>query len=1068
MLSLANRTTSTNQAAAIMNHNNTFKRELAKLNVQQRRAVEAIDGPVMVVAGPGTGKTHILSARIGRILEKTDVFPHNILCLTYTDAGVFAMRERLLQFIGPDAHKVHIYTFHSFCNTVVQDHLDLFGLKDLEPISDLERMDIIRNLIDGLDSTHELKSLKIDSYVYENRLKNLFNIIKSEHWNVDDIKQKIETYLEELPSKDGYSYKNNYKHHKKGDIRQGEVDKETKKMKKLRLAVDLFPKYQAALGKAQRYDFSDMLSWVVKAFQENEFLLRSYQERYMYILVDEFQDTNGIQNAVLNLLTDYWKKPNVFVVGDDDQSIFEFQGARVQNIRGFYSQYKEDIELVVLDKNYRSSQLILDTAKSLIEENKLRLVNQIGEPKIEKNLDAANLDVAHLKTKPQIITYHNSIQETIDIANQIEVLKNKKVPLNEIAIIYRQHKQADNLIKILERNDIAYETKRRVNILDLTFTQNVLAILNYVQREFEKPHSAEMQLFQILHFDFIGISPKDLSKMTVFMAKDRSQKAKTKDYDLILTWRQFIGQKARLEALGIESAAKLTNLHNLLITLIRDQNSLTLPMIFERIINRSGLLKFVTDSSDKVWLMQVISTLFNFVQREKAKNPKLTVKRLLQTIKLMEKNRISMSLEKSFFAETGVNLLTAHSSKGLEFEYVFMLDCVADSWEPKRSGNRSFSLPDTLTLTGAENEMEAARRLFYVGMTRAKIFLQLSHGKQKADGKPQSKTQFIDEIIAQGLEEETRNLDTNTVVDAQILMLTESDKPSVAPLSKAAADSLLEDFVMSATALCRYLDCPLSFYYENILKAPFTSSEAASYGTAVHYALKRFAERIHDFQFPEIPNFTAVFRDFEAELDRQRINLRPDQYNRRLDLGKQDLPIYYKNRLDYFIGNKLVEAELDVRNVEIQGVPIKGSIDKIEKIELNYVRIIDYKTGKYRPEKTEPPSEKHPLGGDYWRQVVFYKLLLENYHRRDFIVSEGKIDYVEPDPKTGQNRFKKIDLQPSHLRTVTKQITDSYAKIKNHEFYEGCGKPNCHWCNFTLKHELNDRYVDELTAELDE
>ena len=130
-----------------------------------------------------------------------------------------------------------------------------------------------------------------------------------------------------------------------------------------------------------------MLLWVVQAFRENEYLLRSYQERYLYILVDEFQDTNGIQNVILNLLTDYWEKPNIFVVGDDDQSIFEFQGARVKNIREFYNLYAADIELVVLDKNYRSSQVILDASKVLIEENELRLVNQIGEPKIEKKLD---------------------------------------------------------------------------------------------------------------------------------------------------------------------------------------------------------------------------------------------------------------------------------------------------------------------------------------------------------------------------------------------------------------------------------------------------------------------------------------------------------------------------------------------------------------------------------------------------------------------------------------------------------------------------------------------------------
>ena len=1052
----------------MIDYNDNFKQELKKLNKQQRKAVDAIEGPVMVVAGPGTGKTHILSARIGQILQQTDVFPHNILCLTYTDAGAFAMRERLLSFIGPDAHKVHIYTFHSFCNTVVQDHLDLFGLRDLEPISDLERMDIIRKLIDDLPDGHALKSLKNDNYLYEKRLRSLFDNIKNENWLVADIYQKIQEYLEDLPYKEDFIYKRKYKHHKKGDPKEGKIKDEQKRMEKLRLAVELFPKYQAALAKAKRYDFSDMLLWVAKVFRENEYLLRSYQERYMYILVDEFQDTNGIQNAILNMLTDYWDKPNVFVVGDDDQSIFEFQGARVKNILGFHDLYEKEIEVVILDKNYRSTQPILDTAKALIDNNDLRLVNQIGNAKVEKKLDAAHDRVKNLKTKPSIIAYYNSVHETAAIAQKIEALKAQKVPLSEIAVIYRKHKQAENLIKLLERKDIAYETKRRVNILDLTFTQNILAILKYFHREFEKPYSAEMQLFKLLHFDFFEISAQDLSKMTVFMANDKSRKIREKEYDLILKWREFIGQTERLKALKIEAADKLKNIHNLLVELIRDQHNLRLPMIFERIINRSGLLKYVAESSDKIWLMQVLSTLFNFVQRETAKNPKITVKQLLNTVALMEKNQIPMYLQKPFFAEDGVNLLTAHSSKGLEFEYVFLLDCVADNWQPKNTGNRGFKLPDTLTLSGAEDEMEAARRLFYVGMTRAKTSLQISYGKENADGKKQTKTQFIDEILSKDLKIDNRKLSNSEILDAQVLMVSESSKPSIAPLSKAEADGLLENFVMSATALCRYLECPLSFYYENVLKVPYTSSEAASYGTAVHYALKRLAERIHDPFYPEIPSYNMFFRDFEMDLERQKMHLQPDQLERRRNLGKRDLPVYFKNRLEYFIGNKLIEAELEIRNVEVKGVPLKGAIDKIDKIERNEVRIIDYKTGKFRKEKVTPPNEKNPLGGDYWRQVVFYKILLENFHSRNYRVTDGKIDYVEPDQKTGENHFATIDIQQKHVQTVTQQIVDTYEKIHQHKFYEGCGKPHCHWCNFTKKHELVNRYKDGIDEELDD
>jgi len=158
-------------------YNETFRKELARLNPAQRKAVEEIEGPVLVIAGPGTGKTHILTARIGRILLETDAQPHNILCLTFTDAGVHAMRERLLEFIGPEAHRVHIYTFHSFCNNIIQENLELFGRNDLEPLGDLERVEMMRRILEDLDLNHPLKQGRADIYFYEEHLYNLFQMM---------------------------------------------------------------------------------------------------------------------------------------------------------------------------------------------------------------------------------------------------------------------------------------------------------------------------------------------------------------------------------------------------------------------------------------------------------------------------------------------------------------------------------------------------------------------------------------------------------------------------------------------------------------------------------------------------------------------------------------------------------------------------------------------------------------------------------------------------------------------------------------------------------------------------
>jgi DNA helicase-2/ATP-dependent DNA helicase PcrA len=342
-----------------------FQTEYARLNDQQKKAVDQIEGPVMVIAGPGTGKTQILSARIGRILlSDAQIEPDNILCLTYTDAGVVAMRRRLAQFIGPDAYRVSLFTFHAFCNEVIQDNLGLFEKTSLDPISDLERIELLKELIDGFGKDHPLKRYRGDVYFEINSLQSLFSLMKREGWTADYICQKVDEYIKDLPNRDGYTAKRATKEYKKGDLRTDKIAEQQERMQKLLAACKEFSKFQEMMRKRNRYDFDDMINWVINAFGENEDLLRQYQEKYQYILVDEYQDTSGSQNRIVELLINYWDKPNVFVVGDDDQSIYRFQGANVENMLAFGNSFGQDLMTVVLTDNYRSTQPILDISKS--------------------------------------------------------------------------------------------------------------------------------------------------------------------------------------------------------------------------------------------------------------------------------------------------------------------------------------------------------------------------------------------------------------------------------------------------------------------------------------------------------------------------------------------------------------------------------------------------------------------------------------------------------------------------------------------------------------------------------
>ncbi|MCH8317268.1 MAG: ATP-dependent helicase, partial [Bacteroidetes bacterium] len=522
-----------------------FEEIRKKLNPRQCEAMDHIEGPVLVLAGPGTGKTWLIAARIGKILKTTDAQPYNILCLTYTEAGTVAMRQRLLEFIGPVAYRVNINTFHAFCNEIIQRNPDYFGKRELEPISELEQVVLLRQLLDGLDPKSPLKRLKGEIYYEVPLLNDLFRKMKEESWSPEYISQCIDDYLHNLPEREEYIYKvsNQKMGYQKGDLKQHLIEAEKEKMEKLREAANLFPVFLQMMLERNRYDYSDMILWVLNAFKKDEDFLRIYQEKFLYFLVDEFQDTNGAQNQLLRCLIDYWEKPNVFVVGDDDQSIYEFQGARMKNILDFYNRYKavdnrqltvdneqsNDIKVVVLTDNYRSSQHILDSAKALIDNNRERLINHISG--LSKSLIAVG-QIGNSSNMPKIIQYHNIKHEEAAIVLQIEALQDQKVPLNEVAVIYYRHRQAEEIINLMEKKSIPYNVVKKINILDLPLIQNLLNVLAYLRLEFESPHKGEHLLFEIMHYNFFGINPGDIAKISTWCAKSWQTK-----------WRDVLARK---------------------------------------------------------------------------------------------------------------------------------------------------------------------------------------------------------------------------------------------------------------------------------------------------------------------------------------------------------------------------------------------------------------------------------------------------------------------------------------------------------------------------------------------
>ena len=568
--------------------------------------------------------------------------------------------------------------------------------------------------------------------------------MKREGWTPSFINQRIDAYLVDLPNRDEFIYKKKYKEFQAGDLKKDKMEEQKERMEKLKAAVNEFDAFQQLMRKRNRYDFDDMINWVIKAFETNKNLLANYQEKYQYILVDEYQDTSGTQNRIVELLINYWDKPNVFVVGDDDQSIYRFQGANVENMLDFANNYKDSL-LVVLSNNYRSTQPILDISKTLINRNEERLVKQL--PSLVKQLISSNLRLNQLTHPPVIREYETQQQEMIGITLQIEeLIKNGAAP-GRIGVIYKENKYGEELTKYFQLRNIPVYSKRRLNIFEMPLAQKIIFVFRYLAAEHDIPYGGDEMLFEILHFDWFNIPAMEIAKLSIEVADRKFGDKKT-------SMRQLLSEKANEPPKDLFSPSLHDGLKKasiILESLIGDVPNVTLQSLFENIIRKAGVLNQIMQSPDKIWLMQVLTGLFDFVKEETRRQPLLTLQQLVNIFDLMENEEIPLPLVQVSGSDKGVNLLTAHGAKGLEFEYVFFAGCNASLWEKKRKPGGGYTLPDTIFSTSASNgagkaDEEELRRLFYVALTRAEQHLFISYSRYKNDGKELEPSMFIAEI----------------------------------------------------------------------------------------------------------------------------------------------------------------------------------------------------------------------------------------------------------------------------------------------------------------------------------
>jgi DNA helicase-2/ATP-dependent DNA helicase PcrA len=1040
------------------------------LNPEQKRAVETIDGPVMVVAGPGTGKTQVLASRIAHILKTTDTKAANILCLTFSESGATAMRTRLLDMIGTEALAIGIYTYHGFCNDVIQSNLEEFPELGFEAtqLSDVEKIELCKEIISEFPEDSPLRPLN-EQFTYVRTINKVVSAIKKEGISPEQYELLVEDYVKFMRgSATEFEALSaiNYTKLSENDIlslveRLGkkfpgnpllislqnlidqfnqenfDTDKARRKgITDLRAKFrDFYRKYSKAdmVGRQQelanayatyakkiqdqkKYDYEDMIMSVVQKFQSNTELLRDYQERFQYILVDEYQDTNNAQNQLLMLLADYFETPNIFAVGDDDQSIYRFQGASLENMLLFYNKYKP--EVITLTENHRSQQLILDAADELISRNTFRISDEI--PGVNKHLQAVK---TYPPVKLKLTIYKSELQEAVDVAKQIQELLKKEIPAKEIAVLYRTHKDAELVLTVFEKMAIPYHLDTGENIVSDKYVKQLLGIFAWLTDTGNDP-----QLYKILCYEFLKLPSLDLFKLSRY------------SYEHRILFADLLADSAALKNLKLQQPEKLNLIFAKLLELAKSTGDEEDPVyLTEQVINlpEFGFLKSLLGSAEQFKHLRRITRLVNELKHLSRVYKNYSIKRFLQQLNEYQDYGLTLQ-DKLAEIENSVLLSTAHKSKGLEFQYVFVIKLNRSNWEKQRGGNSLEPVPGIVKTGILGKQADEERRLLYVAITRAKLNAFLSYAQFDANERSKQPSELLSAITTDKLEVADKSMENLQSEDLLRLV----SPPAVLDMNESIRDYLnvlVQNYRMSASNLSSYLECPRCFFYRTILRIPEIRQPYFDYGTAVHAALRDLFLELKTTE--KLPGAEYLLTRFRLHL--QKSNMSHERMQHYLHEGNKVLERYFLERSNTFAAESLVEYGFGGKWISVNDVPLTGKIDRIDFLDEHSIKVIDYKTS----DPTRARSELKP-GRKYHQQLTFYKLLIDNDKSKSWQVSSAGIEFLQPDAKDKlfNPEIKITDADSSQL---VETITEVYAKIKQLEFAD-CGKN----CDTEWLHEL--------------
>lgn len=1058
-----------------------FAKRYSQLNDAQKQAVDLIEGPVMVIAGPGTGKTELLGVRTANILKKTDTLPENILCLTFTESGAAAMRERLIGIIGKDAYKVAIHTFHGFGTEIINQNREYFYRGAMfEPADDLHRYEILREIFDSLDYKNPLASTMNGEYTHQPDASRVISELKRNGLTSDELlaildeseaaidfaerlivphiigtvskttKDTLATIIPELQARvdeskvlfevtplihtitDGLV----------GALEQAESDHPTKPITawkkkwfiknekgayifksrpylvKLRAVAYVYFEYLNHMEQAGFFDYDDMILQVVHAMEVNDDLRFNLQEKYLYIMVDEFQDTNLAQTRILHNLTNNpvnEGRPNLMVVGDDDQAIYSFQGADISNIIRFKERFP-DLAIVALTDNYRSVTPVIDQARAVILQGNDRLENIIED--LDKQLTGHRGDNGTVELYKADSIDHERHWIVESIARDLK----SGVPPHEIVVLTRRHSEIQNLLPYFARGEVAVNYERQENVLDQPPIVAIELLANVIVTLGRGLHDeANALLPELLAHPAWGITPLELWQLSTNAYSGRRQWL-----EVMATTPRFIDIHAWL--IELAALAQFTPLEPMIDRMIGRVED-TAPdtkhsPFFEYYFGQKRLAESPSDYLDFLAALRTIRGKL----REYHDNNNLTLESYLVFIELHR--RLGTNLLVSRTAESqalAVNLMTAHKSKGLEFDNVYIFNSVDNAWgEKARSASRNISYPENLPFAPVGESADERLRLFYVAMTRAKKTLRMSFSASDDRDKPTLVASFLSDASLE-TQPITPGGMAEHVAAAELAWYEPLIKPT-ASLNELLKPSL-DLYKLSATHLNNFLDItrggPQSFLLNNLLHFPATKSAAASYGSAIHKTLQQ--AHVHLVASGEQKPLEDILHDFELNLTAERLN--PLDYATYHQKGSDQLQAYLAEKYSSFTINQKSELNFSGQEVYLGDAHLTGMIDVVAiNKQARTMVVTDYKTGKpVSSWKTFGEYDKIKIH-KYRQQLLFYKLLVERSRDySNYTVTTGTLEFVEPN-KSGKICSLELDFESEELDRFTLII----AKVWEH------------------------------------